>query len=187
MDELVPIEEIKPIIIISGPIGAGKTTVAGELVKMLPPPVVYIEGDKFWSFIAKPGEKYTSIINFKMIIRSVTVAAIPAARIGYQVVLDFSIPPWYMGVVMEILGRREIPVDYIILKPSEETCTERAANREEGKIADYSIYKRLYDSFGEANKYTIVDEVSDACTIADHIMEGLDEGAFRVTSWEEET
>ena len=186
MEELVPIEEIKSIIIISGPVGAGKTTVAKELVKMLPGPVAYIEGDKFWSFMAKDSERFSVKVNFKMIMRSMTVAAMPYARIGYQVVLDFSIPPWYMGVILEILGKRKIPVDYVILRPGESVCAERAAKRDEGKIADYSIYQKLYDSFGEAQEYTICDNESDATTIADHIMEGLNKEIFRVLSWETE-
>lgn len=37
----------------SGPVGAGKTTVAKELVALLPAPVSYIEGDIFWYFVAK--------------------------------------------------------------------------------------------------------------------------------------
>jgi tRNA A37 threonylcarbamoyladenosine biosynthesis protein TsaE len=40
-------EELKSIIILSGPVGAGKTTVGKELVKLLDGPVVYIEGDTF--------------------------------------------------------------------------------------------------------------------------------------------
>ena len=41
------------ITILSGPVGAGKTTVARELVALLPAPVSYIEGDTFWSFVEK--------------------------------------------------------------------------------------------------------------------------------------
>src|SRR6202012_3633632 len=41
------------VIMLSGPIGAGKTTVARELISLLPGPISCIEGDMFWSFIAK--------------------------------------------------------------------------------------------------------------------------------------
>jgi adenylate kinase family enzyme len=39
-----------PIIVISGPVGAGKTTVARELVAGPRGPTAYIEGDAFWRF-----------------------------------------------------------------------------------------------------------------------------------------
>ena len=179
-------EEHKSIIILSGPVGAGKTTVGKELVKLLDGPVAYIEGDTFWSFIAKDADRFGKMENFKMVMRSMTVAAMPYCRIGYQVVLDFSIPPWYMEVILEILKRRDIRVDYVVLNPGEAICAQRAAERSEGKITDYSIYKKLYDCFNEVQKYTIHDEENDAKVIASHIVEGLNEGMFRILSWERE-
>ncbi len=44
------------VVMLSGPIGAGKTTVARELVDIWPGPLAYIEGDRFWSFLVKPAE-----------------------------------------------------------------------------------------------------------------------------------
>ena len=41
------------IILLSGTVGAGKSTVAKELVKLIDNPVINIEGDVFWKFIAK--------------------------------------------------------------------------------------------------------------------------------------
>ena len=47
------------VIFLSGPIGAGKTAVAQELLKLLPAPLSYIEGDTFWTliFIRKDEER----------------------------------------------------------------------------------------------------------------------------------
>jgi uridine kinase len=41
------------VIFLSGPIGAGKTAVTQELLRLLPAPLSYIEGDTFWSFMRK--------------------------------------------------------------------------------------------------------------------------------------
>ena len=46
-------ETVKSIILLSGPVGAGKSTVARELIASLPDPIAYVEGDKFWFFIAR--------------------------------------------------------------------------------------------------------------------------------------
>ena len=80
------------VIFLSGPIGAGKTAVAQELLQLLPAPLSYIEGDTFWSFIGKGGER-GSRDTFPVLVRSMTAAAIPFARSGFRVLIDFSIPP----------------------------------------------------------------------------------------------
>lgn len=89
----MPKDTIQPIIFISGPVGAGKTTVAKELVKSSSHPVTCIEGDQFWFFIAKGGDVRGRSKNFKTIMSAMTAAAVPYALAGYEVIVDFSIPP----------------------------------------------------------------------------------------------
>src|SRR5215467_11022474 len=84
------------VIFLSGPIGAGKTALAKALLPMLPAPLSYIEGDTFWSFISKNGERGLGD-NFPVLIRSMTAAAVPFARSGFKVLIDFSIPPPFCG------------------------------------------------------------------------------------------
>ncbi len=45
------------VVMLSGPVGAGKTTVARELVAISPAPLSYIEGDALWPVFAKPDAK----------------------------------------------------------------------------------------------------------------------------------
>ena len=118
---------------LSGPIGAGKTTVARELLVLLPAPVSYIEGDTFWSFIDKPHSRDRREV-FQVIMRAMTAAAIPFARSGYEVLLDFSIPPQFLGTARKIL--KEVPLNYVVLRPSLSVCETRAASRAEGRIID---------------------------------------------------
>jgi len=63
------------ITILSGTVGAGKTTVARELRGLLPPPLSYIEGDKFWTFVEKAHSPDQREV-FQVIMRA-TTAAIP--------------------------------------------------------------------------------------------------------------
>jgi adenylate kinase family enzyme len=123
------------VILISGPIGAGKSAVARKLIPLLPGPLSYIEGDTFWSFIKK-SEQPDKRKDFIVIMRAMTAATIPFARSGYDVVLDFSVPPYFLEHARKIL--KEVPLDYVILQPSQAVCAARAAARQEGAIPDYS-------------------------------------------------
>jgi chloramphenicol 3-O-phosphotransferase len=171
---------MKPIILLSGPPGAGKSTVARALVEISEGPVAYIEGDKFWPFFAKGWEEAGTRTNFRILMRSVTAAAIPYAMNGYETIVDFSIPPRFLETALKMTSFREVPLHYVIIRPDRDICAYRAANRDEGKIKDYEHLKEFYELFGTAQKHIIYDNEGDAATIAGHIREGLDEGIFRV-------
>jgi adenylate kinase family enzyme len=163
------------VTILSGPIGAGKTTVARELVALLPAPVSYIEGDTFWSFVARAHSGDRREV-FQVIMRAMTAAAIPFARSGYQVILDFSIPPQFLETARKIL--KEVPLNYIVLRPSLATCQSRAAGRLEGRITNYN--REFYALFAQASPYLVCDDEADACSIAKRIHQALREGSFAV-------
>lgn len=165
------------VTILSGPIGAGKTTVARELLALLPAPVSYIEGDTFWSFVAKAHSRDQREV-FRVIMRAMTAAAIPFARSGYEVILDFSIPPQFLETAHKIL--KEVPLNYIVLRPSLEVCAARAASRSEGGIANYGSYQEFYALFEDASPYVVSDDEADARSVAKRIHQGLGEGRFGV-------
>lgn len=174
-------QETKSIVILSGPVGAGKTTVARELVASSTSPLAYIEGDTFWAFISRRSPAQRIEKSFKMIMTSMTAAALPYALYGYEVILDFSIPPWFLETAQRVVKAKDVPLDYVVLRPSETVCAARAGARSEGAIADYKPYRELYSSFDEADRYTIRDDVSDAKAVAARIRDGLNADMFRVS------
>lgn len=165
------------VIFLSGPIGAGKTAVAKALLQLLPAPLSYIEGDTFWSFIAKDGDRGLRD-NFPVLVRSMTAAAVPLARSGFRVLIDFSIPPTFVDTARKIL--KEVPVDFVLLRPSFEVCAQRAATRQEGAMRDYAMLKNFYARFEEGSVKPICDDHADPESLARRIAEGLDQGRFRV-------
>ena len=165
------------VIFLSGPIGAGKTTVAKALVPLLPPPLAYIEGDTFWSFIRNDGERGLHD-NFPVLVRSMTAAALPFARSGFRVLIDFSIPPTFVDSARKIL--KEIPFDFVLLRPGFEVCAQRAATRKEGAIRDSAMLRNFYARFQEGRVEAICDGTADPESLARRIAEGLDQGCFRV-------
>src|SRR5271165_1681218 len=165
------------VIFLSGPIGAGKTAVAQELLQLLPAPLSYIEGDTFWSFIRKEGERGLRD-NFPVLVRSMTAAAVPLARSGFRVLIDFSIPPAYVDTARKIL--KEVPFDYVLLRPSLQVCVERAASREKGAITEYARVKNFYALFEGGAAEPICDDNDNPAALAQRIAEGLNQGRFRV-------
>jgi predicted kinase len=167
-----------PIVIVSGPIGAGKSAVARELVASSPGPAAHVEGDVFWSFIAKAAKDRKRGEDFAMIMRAMTASARHFERDGYEVILDFSIPPWYLDAVRKVL--QDPPFEYVVLRPSEAVCAARAAARREGAIADYATVRGLYAAFDGAQRFTIHDDESEPATLAERIRDELGTGKFRV-------
>jgi len=165
------------VIFLSGPIGAGKTTVAKALLPLLPAPLSYIEGDTFWSFIQKGGARGMGDY-FPVLVRSMTAAAIPFARSGFRVLIDFSIPPRYAESARKIL--KEVPFDFVLLRPSFDVCSERAGSRKDGAIRDHAMLKNFYAQFEEGTVEAISDDRADPETLARRIADGLTQGRFRV-------
>lgn len=165
------------VVMLTGPVGAGKTTVARELVAISEAPLCYIEGDTFWPLFAKPDTKSLRE-RFRLLMRSATAAAVPLARGGYEVLLDFSFPLDFIQTARKIL--KEIPLDFVILRPSLAICEQRAAARPEGKISDYSVYRDFYAMFEGLPKHEIADDGADAQSVARRIRAGLDQGIFRL-------
>jgi chloramphenicol 3-O-phosphotransferase len=162
------------VLILSGPVGSGKTTVARPLVPHLRDPACCIEGDAFWPFVVRPGKRDRRQ-NFHTIMRSMTAASIPFARSGFSVLLDFSIPPDFLATARTIL--KEIGFDYVVLRPGLEVCARRAAERSEGPIADYKPYHDFCDVFKSVES-ALSDDATAPKELAARIRAGLASGAF---------
>lgn len=168
------------IILLSGPPGAGKTTVAKELIASATGPTVYIEGDTFWHFIVKPHSppkprQHTS----RIVIKSMMLSALPYARAGYDTLVDFTIGPWFLGLFKEYI--KEIPFEFVILCPSEKVCAERAGGRTEGTMKDYPSDLHLaFSDITEFEKYAIRDDEASPKELAAQIRDGLDKGVFKL-------
>jgi hypothetical protein len=173
------------IILISGPPGAGKSTVAAELVASSAGPTAYIEGDTFWHFIVKRGPSKEApksrMAASRMVIKAMMLAALPYARGGFETIVDFSVGPWFLGSFQSYI--KDTPFDYVILCPSEGVCAARAASRAEGAMPDYSTYHGLHEAFdniGEYEKYAIRNDEAGPAELAGMIREGCDLGTFNL-------
>lgn len=87
------------MIVLTGPPGAGKTTVAELLAGQLEPSV-HLRGDDFWHFIKRgyiAPDLPASHRQNEVVERVLATAAFGYAVGGYQVICDGIVGPWFLG------------------------------------------------------------------------------------------
>ena len=118
------------MIIVTGPPGAGKSTVARMVADHYETSVLLV-GDDFHHAIRKgylPPWQAESEHQNEVVIDSTAAAAAAYARGGYLVVVDGIIGPWFLRRWLSQVPD-ELPVHYIILSPSKEVALQRAIER----------------------------------------------------------
>ena len=145
-----------PVLIVTGPPGSGKTTVA-ELLAGSRPRAVHLESDRFFHFIAagyiEPWKPESHEQN-STVMRIVANAAAGYAEAGYFTIIDgFISPGWFLEPVRESLHAAGHEVAYAILRAPLAVCLSRAGDRASGRLADAAIVKRLYEDFADLGRF----------------------------------
>jgi hypothetical protein len=90
--------------------------------------------------------------------------------------LDFSIPPAFLKTAGAIL--KEVPLAYVMLRPSLEVCAGRARERLEGRVTAYD--RGFYDMFAGMDSHVITKDGADPKSLARKILRDLEAGQYRV-------
>ena len=122
-----------PSLILSGPPGAGKTTIARVLADASALPAVHLHTDDFYDAIRTgfilPWLPESQAQN-TIVTRAIAAAAMAYAGGGYAVMLDGVVGPWFLDIYREAAADAGQLIDYVVLRPTLETVVARARDRE---------------------------------------------------------
>jgi adenylate kinase family enzyme len=173
--------------IITGPPGAGKTTVAGAVARSRSLGV-HLVADQCFHWIASgyvapwlPAANHQNGI----VIDAIGAASGRYAEGGYDVVVDGIVGPWFLWRFQQAAGPSGLTLQYVVLRPTREVALGRALGRRSaGSLVDPGPAGAMYDVFEDLGLFElhVVDssQQESAATAAD-VRRRLDAGQFALS------
>lgn len=167
------------LIVVTGPPGAGKSTVAAVLAARFERSVL-VGGDAFFDFLAagavEPWLPEAAAQN-EVAIRAAAAATGAFVAGGYRTVFDGIVGPWFLPTFAAAVGVDTL--DYVLLLPSLERCLERVAGRPDHEFDDPSATRKMHHEFAAATvdpRHVLVDPPEGVDEVADLILAMVADG-----------
>lgn len=175
-----------PVLILSGPPGAGKTTVARSIADGGPERAIHLHTDDFFTAIRPawippwlPESREQNIT----VSAAIAAAAGAFARGGYPVIVDGVVGPWHLDVYRAEARRLGLALNYVVLRPNLIQAAERAAGRLTAPLSEYpaNVFEGFAD-LGALERHAIDLGDISAAEATRAVREGLAAGHFRLSA-----
>lgn len=140
------------VTILTGPPGAGKTTVAALLGADADRPTATLTTDTFYRSISTgfvPPYLAGSQRQNEVVAEVIVAAASAYARGGYDVVLDGVVGPWFLPPFRAAAAREGWDLAYVVLRPDLEATLARAAGRADAELRDPAAVRSMHAAFAD--------------------------------------
>ncbi len=170
------------LIVVTGPPGAGKSTVARALADKFERSVL-VTGDAFFGFLARgaiaPWLPAAHGQN-EVVIRVAAAATGRFVAGGYITVYDGVLGPWFVADFAAEAGLDQL--HYVILLPSVERCVAQVANRSGHGFTDEDATRHMYRQFTRAEigqRHVLTDLPGSPGETAAEIIMRIQDGTLR--------
>ncbi|MFC8598135.1 DinB family protein [Isoptericola sp. NPDC057191] len=174
------------VTILTGPPGAGKTTVAALLAADVARPTVNLTTDTFYRSIATgfvPPYLAGSQRQNETVAAAVVGAASAYARGGYDVVLDGVVGPWFLAPFRVAAAREGWDLAYVVLRPALDVTLDRATARADAELRDPDAVRSVHAAFAdlaELEAHVRDTSAEGPADTAAAVRSALAAGAFRL-------